>query len=166
MGRAHVAAAQSFQQTLEDLGLTEQELGNPSELGRRAALLAAAEGFWSTRLGPLLNREQVQGLLGVGSRQAVSQLVKRGRLLALPTRDDRFAFPAFQFSPNGRPYESIAAILSAFEPAQLSSYTIASWFVTPKRLLRGATPAQWLRRGGDPDRALEAARRTASRLAH
>lgn len=165
MARALAAAAASFEHTLEELGVSERELGDPAELGRRAALLAAADALWSKRLGPLLSREQAQKLLGVGSRQAVSQRAKRRRLLALPTHDDRLAFPAFQFSASGRPYAALPAILEAFEGADLSSYTIASWFVTPQRLLRGMSPAAWLRRGRDPERVVEAARRSAARLA-
>jgi hypothetical protein len=165
MGRAHATAAQTFERTLRELGVSENELGDPVELGRRAGVLAAADAIWSSRLGPLLTRGQAQELLGVRSRQAVSQLAKRGRLLALPTSGERLAFPAFQFSPSGRPYEAVPKILKTFSSADVSPHTIASWFVTPKRLLRGMTPAQWLRRGHDPERALEAARRSATRLA-
>jgi hypothetical protein len=58
------------------------------------------------------------------------------------------------------------AILAAFQDADVSPYTIASWFTTPQRLLGGVTPATWLRRGRDGDRVVEAARRSAARLAH
>jgi hypothetical protein len=165
MAQALATAAETFERTLEELGVSERDVGDPAELGRRAALLAAAEGLWSKRLGPLLRREQVQELLGVGSRQAVSQLAKRRRLLALP-HDDRLTFPAFQFSPNGRPYEAMPTILAAFEDAGVSPYTIASWFTTPQRLLGRVTPATWLRRERDSERVVEAARRSAARLAH
>lgn len=165
MARPLATAAETFEQTLEELGVSDREIGDPRELGRRAALLAAADTLWSKRLGPSLRREQVQGLLGVGSRQAVSQLTKRRRLLALP-RDDRLVFPAFQFSSSGRPYEAMPAVLAAFDDAGVSPYTIASWFTTPQRLLGRVTPATWLRRGRDPERVVEAARRSAARLAH
>lgn len=165
MARALATAAEMFERTLEELGVSERDVGDPAELGRRGALLAAADAVWAKRLGPLFTREQVQELLGVRSRQAVSQLAKRRGLLALPTRDDRLNFPAFQFSPSGRPYEELPRILELFDEAALSPYTIASWFVAPQRLLKGATPASWLRRGGDPERAVEAARRSAARLA-
>ena len=164
MVRALAAAADSFEQTLGELGVSERDLGDPEALGRRAALLAAADALWSKRIGPMFRRDQVQELLGVGSRQAVSQLAKRNRLLALPS-DDGLTFPAFQFSPNGRPYDAMPAILAAFREADLSPFTIASWFTTPQRLLR-VTPATWLRRGRDSERVVEAARRSAARLAH
>lgn len=165
MARALATAAEVFERTLEELGVSERDLGDPAELGRRAALLAAADAVWAKRIGPLFSREQVQQLLGVHSRQAVSQLTKRRRLLALPARDERLTFPAFQFSASGRPYEELPRILELFDAAGVSPYTVASWFVAPQRLLKGATPAAWLRRGGDPERAIEAARRSAARLA-
>ena len=45
MARAAAVAAASFEETLEELGFgeVEVELGDPAELGRRAALLIAAE---------------------------------------------------------------------------------------------------------------------------
>jgi hypothetical protein len=165
MARALAAAAETFEQTLEELGVSERELGDPEALGRRAALLATADALWSRRIGPMLRRDQVQELLGVGSRQAVSQLAKRRRLLALAS-DEGLTFPAFQFSPGGRPYDAMPAILAAFEDADVSPYTIASWLTTPQRLLGRVTPATWLRRGRDPERVVEAARRSAARLAH
>jgi hypothetical protein len=165
MTRALAAAAETFEQTLEELGVSERELGDPQELGRRAALLATADALWRKRVGPTFRRDHVQQLLGVGSRQAVSQLAKRHRLLALP-RDEGMVFPAFQFSASGRPYDAMPAILAAFEEADVSPYTVASWFTTPQRLLGRATPATWLRRGRDRERVVEAARRSAARLAH
>lgn len=166
MARALATAAETFEHTLEELGVSERELGDPAKVGRRAALLAAADALWGKRLGPVFRREQVQELLGVGSRQAVSQLAKRRRLLALPASDDRPTFPAFQFSSSGRPYDVMPEILAPFEDADASPYTIASWFMTPQRLLGSAKPATWLRRGRDPERVVEAARRSAARLAH
>lgn len=166
MTRALATAAKTFERTLAELGVSERKLGDPVELGRRAALLAAADVVWRGRIGPLLDREQVQKLLNVRSRQAVHQLVKRRRLLAVPTREGRLRFPAFQFSPTGAVYDELPAILEAFAPARLSAYSVASWFTTGQRLLRGTTPAAWLRRGGERERAIEAARRTAARLAH
>lgn len=166
MARAFATAASTFERTLEELRVPARELGDPVELGRRAALLATADALWEKHLGPMFDRERVQTLLNVRSRQAVSALTKRGKLLALPAPDGRLRFPAFQFSSQGRPYEAIPTILKAFAPTKLDPYTIASWFVTPKKLLQGTSPAAWLKRGRDPERAIEAARRTAARFAH
>lgn len=167
MAGSLAAAAAAFEETLEELGFSEaeEELGDPAELGRRAALLVAADAFWRRHLGPLLDGKQVQRLLGVRTRQAVHDLVRRRRLLGLPAEKGRLAFPAFQFTAAGRPHAALPDILELFAGAVVSPYTVASWFVTPQPLLEGETPAHWLQLGRDPELAREAARRSAARLA-
>ena len=159
-------AAKSFERTLSQLGITgdEEELEDLSALGRRGALLAASELIWSRHLGPLYTSKQVRDLMGRGTRQSVSDLVKRGRLLALTQPDGRLAFPAFQFSAGGHRVRGLERILEAFAGAAETAYTIASWFVTPESVLEGKTPAEWLRGGGSETTALKAARRYAERL--
>lgn len=163
MGRS--VAAEAFQETLMELGLDEAdpELGDPRTLGRRAALLAAAGAAWRRHLTPLLNTKQVAELLGVGTRQAVHDRVKRHRILALPTEDRELAYPAFQFDTTGKPYPAIAPVLETFAAARLSPHTVASWFATPQAPLDDLTPARWLAEGRDADHLLIAARRSAAR---
>jgi hypothetical protein len=167
MNNALATAATAFEQALYDLGFSgdEAELGDAAELGRRGALLAVSEVVWRRRLGPLLDSRQVRELLGGMTRQAVSDLAKRGRLLALPDERECLRFPAFQFGRVGRPLLGVAEIRRIFAPAEISPYTVASWFVTPQPLLDDTPPAQWLADGRDPTLAIEAARRTAARLA-
>lgn len=143
----------------------EGGLGDPRELGERAALLAVAEMARSRHLGALLDTHQVQALLGVGTRQAVSDRARRGGLLALPTSSGRVFFPAFQFGPGGRPHAALPKVLAAFAEAEVDPWTVASWFRTAQALLDGTTPADWMGHGKGEDRLLEAARRTAAKLA-
>jgi hypothetical protein len=166
MSAALAAAARAFEETLEQLERQDwaPDLSDPAALGRRAALLAAAEGVWGRHLGPLFDAEQVKALLGVGSRQAVSDLAKRGRLLVLDA-GGRKLYPALQFGANGRPYTEIAAVLQAFEGVVATPHTIASWLASPQDLLEGETPAAWMRAGRAPEPLHEAARRAAARLA-
>jgi hypothetical protein len=160
------AAARAFERTLEELERQPDspDLGDPAALGRRAALLAVAEAVWGKALGPLYDVEQVKALLEVGSRQAVSDLAKRGRLLALDASGGRKLYPAFQFGPDGRPYPEISQVLKIFAGAVESSYTIASWFATPQDLLGGESGAAWMRSRRDTALLLEAARRAAAPL--
>jgi hypothetical protein len=158
-------AAKSFERTLSELGITGDE-EDLSALGRRAALLAASDLDWHKQLGPHYSSKQVREVMGRGTRQSVSELVKRRRLLALPQEDGRLAFPAFQFGPGGRRLRGLEDILEAFHGATETPYTVASWFVTPEPLLDGKTPAEWLRRGRPVAPALEAAQRYAARLEH
>jgi hypothetical protein len=158
-------AAKTFERTLGELGITgnEREV-DPSMLGRRAALLAASDVVWHKHLGPLYSSKQVREVMGRGTRQSVSELAKRGRLLALPEEDGRLAFPAFQFGRTGKRLPGLERILEIFDGAVETPYTIASWFVTPDSRLAGKTPAAWLRAGRPTEPVLEAAARYAERL--
>ncbi|HEV2853631.1 MAG TPA: hypothetical protein VHC97_12585 [Thermoanaerobaculia bacterium] len=169
MTRAHAAAAaKAFEETLEELSLPDDspDLQDPAALGRRAALLAAADAVWSQVLNPLFDVEHTQTVLRVTSRQAVSDLAKRGRLLALDGSGGRKLYPGFQFGPDGRPYPEVAQVIRVFAGVVETPYTIASWFVSPQDLLNGETPAAWMRARREPEILLEAARRSADKLAH
>jgi hypothetical protein len=160
-------AVESFDQTLAELGVGEgdTEVDDPAGLGRRAALMAASDVLWERHLGPLYSTKQVRELMGIGSRQAISERAKRRRLLAVPGSDGKPVFPAFQFAGR-RLLPGLGAILDTFQGAVESPYTVASWFVTPEPLLDDKAPAAWLRESGAPDRALQAASRYAERLRH
>lgn len=167
MARSFAAqASASFAAALRDLGLGEEaaELADPREIGRRAALIAAAAVTWREHLGPLLESKDVASLLGVGTRQAVADLRARKRLLGLERQDGRIVYPAFQFGADGRPFPRIPAILELFRGASVDAWTLASWFVTPQSALDGRSPAEWLAAGRDAERVLVAARRTAARM--
>jgi hypothetical protein len=157
-------ASAAFERALSALELPARELGDPETLGRRAALLATAGAAWDELLGPLIAARQAQELLGVRSRQAVSDLARRGRLLALPTADGRILFPLSQFGPSGRPLPGVARVLAAFDDAAVSAWTIASWLATPQTDLDGEAPIAALKRGGEVAVA-RAAGRSAARLA-
>ena len=165
MTTALAAAAKTFEQTLEELGITGREREvDPSALGRRAALLAASDVVWHKHLGPMYSSKQVREVMRRGTRQSVSELAKRGRLLALPEDDGRLAFPAFQFGRTGERLPALEEILELFDGAVETPYTVASWFVTPEPRLQGKTPAAWLRAGRPTEPALDAATRYAHRL--
>ena len=167
MSGTYAIAANAFEETLEALDLREglAELGDLAALGRRAALLAVAGAVWRRQLGPLLEGREVQELLGVGSRQAVSDLAKRGRLLALDAAGGRRLYPAFQFAESGRPHRDLESVLEVFAGVVESTYTTASWLVSPNADLTGETPIERLRSGRGLDELLVAARRAAARLA-
>ena len=168
MSETAAAAARAFERTLEQLEgqANASDLGDPETLGRRAALLAAAEAVGGRHLGLQFDVEQVMTVLGVGSRQAVSDLARRGRLLALNGGGGRKLYPAFQFGPGGRPFPEIAGVLAAFAEAIETPYTIASWFVSPQEALAGETPASWMRSRRAPGPLLNEACRAAARLAY
>ncbi len=162
MSAGHAAAAAAFADTLARLEVPVPR--DAGALGRRAALLTAAEAVWSRHLGPMLESREVQELLGV-SRQAVSDFHRRRRLLALRGEDGRVRFPAFQFGRGGV-RKAVAEVLAVLAAAELSPHTLASWWKTPQRALDGTTPAVWLARGQDAKRVVEAAHRSAARFGH
>ena len=166
MSAALDTAAASFKATLRELGLSgnEPELGDAARLGQRAALVAAAAAVWQKQLGPLLEMRHAQQLLGVGSRQAVHDLIQRHRLLALTTEDRRTLIPVFQFTEAGRPYEAVPPILRIFAQAEATGWTTASWFTTPCPELNGQSPMAWISEGRDLDAVLDAARAAAAPL--
>src|SRR5438046_5758344 len=134
MTAALAEAAKTFEQTLGELGITGKEREvDPSALGRRAALLAASDVVWHKHLGPMYSSKQVREVMGRGTRQSMSELAKRGRLIALPEEDGRLAFPAFQFGRTGKRLPALERILEIFNGAVETPYTVASWFVTPER---------------------------------
>jgi hypothetical protein len=168
MSSATAEAGRAFVAALDALGLNGKEEGfDADELGRRGALLAASDLIWRERLGRLLSRSEVQELLGLQSRQAVHDLAKRGRLLALVAQGGRSLFPAFQFDlEQGRIYSAVPPAIGHFNAASVSAYTAASWFCEPQRLLEGLTPAGWLREHRADRPLIEAAHRSAAPLAH
>lgn len=157
-------AARAFQEELDRL-LGDSNLEDPAAVGRRSALFAAARGLWERHLEGLLSPDQVRELLGVQTRNAVHDLVRRRRLLRLEDRAGHPLYPQVQFDHNGRPFEVLDRILAEFDDAHVSPWTVASFLASSQPLLDGETPRNWLLAGRDAGRVVEAARRAAGRLA-
>lgn len=121
---------------------------------------------WREALGPLLDLESIRTIFGDPSAAEAEALAGQQRLLALRAADGRRLYPGFQFTEQGRLYPEIETILGIFTEVVTTPYTIASWMVSPQDLLEGETPAAWLRAGRDAALLLEAARRSAAKLAH
>jgi hypothetical protein len=167
MTRTHAAAAaKAFEETLEEISVPGETPGlqDPQTLGRRAALLVATEAVWGEVLGPLLDAEQVRTLLKVDRREAINDLVKEGRILALEGSGGRTLYPAFLFDSSGCPYPEVAEIIAIFSGVVETPYTIASWFASPQDLLEGETPAAWMQARKNASQLLSAARRSAGEL--
>ncbi len=160
-------AVRAFAEQLEQLEHRgELELQEPERAGRRGALIVAAASVWARHLGGLLDSEQTRDLLGVKSRQAVHDLVRRGRLLRVEDSAGRSLYPANQFDAHGRPFALVAELIETFRPAGVSPWTIASFLSSPQRELDGRTPQRWLLAGGEEHAVRESAGRIAARLSH
>ena len=117
-------------------------------LARSLAARALDVGsLWIDELGPVYDTDGVATLLGGGA--AVSrQAVHKRRLVALKTGSGRVVYPAFQFTESGGVIDGVGDVLRILEPTGLSSWTVASWFVSPDDGLDGRTPLDALRSGG------------------
>jgi len=156
----NVVAAKVFLATLREV-LGDEEIDEA--VARRAALTASAERAWSRHLGTLYDTGQVRELLGGVSRQRVGELLRARRLMAMADRSGRKRFPAFQFR-DGEPAAELVQAFWALVDAPVGDWTAASWTASAHDGLDGASPAEWVARGGDADRLLMAARRDAARL--
>jgi hypothetical protein len=140
-----ISAARAFEETLAELGIDEGQIDS-EDFGRRAALLAASNLLWAQHLGPAYPTRHVRKLFK-SSKQAVSDRVRRGTLLALRNDAGELVYPAFQFGPDGQPLPGIADVIAAFKGAVETPYTVAAWLVAPDAELDGSTPIEQLRHG-------------------
>lgn len=157
----------SYERTLERLDLPAGELSQArqEQLGRRAALVSAAEIAWEDHLGPLYDWKNVAAVLRtVTTRQGVNDLGQRKRLLGLPTKTRGVRYPAFQFK-GGRPLPAMPDLLAIFDEGDVNRWTVASWFRTGQDELRGETPQEWLLTERPIEPVITAARRLVAGLA-
>ena len=138
------------------------ELLGPAEVvaARVAAVVPTPSAFAAT-IGPVY-RQATLALAWGHSRQAVSDLIKRRRLLALTTDDGHVVIPAFQLGADLRPVRGLAEILRILTPDVVDEWTLASWLTAPHDRLDGTSVVAYLAAGVEPARAFavaEAARR-------
>lgn len=134
----------------------------PEELGRRAAVLAAAGQAWRQDTGPFYGTDGAQVALGGVSKQAVSQRVRQGRLLGLRlaadgSGRDRLVYPTWQFHQVVlRHLPAVLAAAGFDDRRPTTGWTIAAWLTTPDDHLGGLAPVAVLQ-SGDVDSVIELA---------
>jgi hypothetical protein len=155
---------QAYRDKLHELEVDEESIDtDPTALGRRVALLVATRRRWEGQLGLLLSSTDFQRSTGL-SRQALSQAVEARRVLRLTTKAGKTCYPAFQLDESGRVLPGLRPVLVTFAGGVRSSWTAASWLTSPQPELDGATPAGFLRAGGDADQVRRLAERVVARL--
>ena len=126
-------------------------------VGSIAALDAVAGTLWNDTAGPFFDSDGVRALLGDITKQAVSDRVRRHRLLGLRTGSGRLVYPAFQF--DGRHVvRGFPETLMVIAPDDVEGWYVVSWFTTADPELGGRSPIEALRQGDLPA-VLAAARR-------
>ena len=137
------------------------------KIGVEAAKSAASFAAWSEAIGDRLDTAQVCKMLGI-SRQALAKRQKHGSLVGLAGQRSKW-FPIWQFDQKRRNVRPVVArITAAFREAlgDADPMLIASWATRRQHEdLEGATPAEWISSGKEPESLVRAARRAASRLA-
>lgn len=119
-------------------------------------------------LGPFYDTSGVSRWLGI-TRQALHQKAKANQLLVLTTGDGQRVYPAWQFTPDGRPLIGLVDLLRVLNPAAADPWTVAVWLtrrldetghsaVDVMRSLKPVGP-----RGAEWEQVLSEARADASR---
>lgn len=155
--------AQAFEQEVRALlGDTPPD----AQAVRRGARLAVAEQAWVQRVGTMLDSKDVESALGV-SRQRVSVLAQKHRLVALPKQGGGRQFPAWQFTRLDSAQR--AALAQAHHVlvsvGGISPWTAASWLLSKQTELEGAVPVRYAAAGGDLEQLVLVASRDAARAA-
>lgn len=120
------------------------------------------DGDELTRLvGPFWSAAKVVDALGLGSGQALDDLLRGGRLLGLTTSDGHKIFPVLQF---GADADGVAEVLPGLAPVLTTLRGHDGWAVavllrTPAAELGSRTPLEWIAAEGDPAALATLARR-------
>lgn len=156
----------AFRATAASSGLEEALVGEePERLGRVLADALAARVEWDRHVGGLVGVDEARRRLGVRSRQAVYQRLRRGTLLGWE-ETGRLVLPDFQFRAQGGVYPGLVDTMSVVKVARMRPKTLASWFQTPQPELDGVTPIEWIVRRRSREVLLRSAQHTAGALAH
>jgi len=109
------------------------------------------------RVGPFHDTAGVARLLGVPETEVQTRREEH-TLLAVPTSDGVWVYPAWQFNDR----EVIEALLPALRALrEVDPWARAMWFVMANPDLDGTTPLEWLDGDGSAEVVVFSARRTA-----
>lgn len=90
------------------------------------------------RFGKFYTTAKVMEVLGVGSRQSLTNMIGRNTILRVRTADGRNAFPALQFDEAARKLvDGLREVLQVLLPVAATPWTVLDWLVTPMAELGG-----------------------------
>lgn len=141
------------------------EIGSPETLAERMLDVVPEPSRWDDLLGPFYGTRQVARLCGGISRQAVADRRERGTLLGLKTADGALVYPTCQFDRRNRVLPGLPEVIRSLRGSGVDDWTLAGWLVAPLGSLGGESVIGHLRRGGELEPVLAAARDAARRFA-
>ncbi|MCH9736516.1 MAG: DNA-packaging protein [Actinomycetia bacterium] len=135
--------------------------GDPEQIAEAMAAVLPLGHVYDEVSGPFYDTAGLTRWLGI-SRQALHQKAGRRAILACPLAEGGSVYPAWQFLSSGATISHLADVLAALAAGTDDSWMIALWMRAPNHDLDGDRPSDWLRRGGDPQQVVAAARRVAA----
>ncbi|MEB3049330.1 hypothetical protein KV112_06165 [Mycolicibacter sp. MYC123] len=148
-------------QTAAEAQLSPEAFGDPERIADAMVAALPLGHAFDEISGPFYDTAGLTRWLGI-TRQALHQKVARHAILACPLDDGGTVYPAWQFLAHGATIPALADVLKALAEGTDDGWMMALWMQAPSEHLDDARPSQWLRDGGDPQRVLTVARRTAS----
>lgn len=129
---------------LADAGDLAKALGDPAGVAdRMIATLPVVRHDLDVELGPFYDTAGLSAWWGV-SRQALSDRVRRGTLLACRTGDGHLVYPAFQFARDGSVRPGILEAVAVFQRHTVDGWTAAVWLTSPSPGLDGDSAVDYL----------------------
>jgi hypothetical protein len=128
---------------LEAQGRTLGDLGDLDELAARMVSALPAQHPYDEPLGPFYDTTGLVSWLGV-SRQAVSDRVRRGTLLACRTQDGHLVYPAWQFARDGAVRPGVVEAVGEFARRGADGWSTALWLTTPSDVFGGQSAVDYL----------------------
>ncbi len=119
------------------------DLGDLDDLAERMVAALPAQHPYDEPLGPFYDTTGLVSWLGV-SRQAVSDRVRRGTLLACRTQDGHLVYPAWQFARDGAVRPGVVDAVGEFARHGADGWSTALWLTTPSDVVGGQSAVDYL----------------------
>lgn len=114
-------------------------------------------------LGPYFDTGGVRRRLGV-TRQALGGRRRRNTLLAVEADDGTLLYPTWQFTKDFQVVNGLPVVLKELDKVVKDGFSKAVWLTTAQDELADLSAAEWLARGGDPERVRVVAEADVARL--
>ncbi|MCP3426741.1 hypothetical protein NBM05_12200 [Rothia sp. AR01] len=126
--------------------LSDTTPGHAERLAHAAVRAIRTANRVTTQVGPLYSRDRVMKVLGVGSRQALHDRIRRHALLRVFSAEGQALFPVLQFR-DGAVDPGLVPYLKILLGSGASGWTVLYWLTSPAARFGGRTPLQVVEAG-------------------